>query len=145
VPAHVSHLNRGWLTGCTAKLVKARLGRATASHRSSPVQPAEVPSDTGVRLGLLDGSPAPHNKTWARDAETPRTVTPMKHAEEQNISTPDGSVPASDSSSNVLPAGAPPETPAVRKSGRQQTVPGRLKALNGEDHKLAHAKRRKRR
>eukprot|EP00884_Botryococcus_braunii_P013090 jgi/Botrbrau1/21782/Bobra.0190s0009.1 len=93
----------------------------------------------------IDGSPPPHNKTWARDAETPRAVTPMKHAEEQNTTTPDGSVPASDRSSPVMPAGAPPETPAVRKSGRQQVVPGRLKALNGEDDKLAHAKRRKRR
>jgi hypothetical protein len=34
--------------------------------------------------------------------------------------------------------------PAVRKSGRQVEMPGRLKALNGEDPKLGHAKRRKR-
>lgn len=50
-----------------------------------------------------------------------------------------GSVP---SEATPEDAGAAPVV--VRKSGRQGQVPGRLKALNGEDPKLGHAQRRKR-
>ncbi len=93
---------------------------------------------------LGDGSPP--LKTWAREGGTPRAATPLKRVEPiDRIS--NSSFELSDGRCTPPAAAeAPPENaPAVRKSGRQQQVPGRLKALNGEDDKLAHAKRRKRR
>lgn len=96
---------------------------------------------------------------------TPEVAKPAKAAE-TNSGTPPAAPPAKGSveaaaepttspSAVASEAGSPTaalmdvvvreSAPKVRKSSRRANVPGRLRALNGEDPKLGHATRGKRR
>ncbi len=98
----------------------------------------------GATKPLTSLSPPVKGEREKGETSTPPNLTPAKRAPSED--SPEPSISALTGESDTPSPGDQEVSPVenVRKSGRAREMPGRLMALNGEDPKLSHKARRRR-